>query len=205
MAKQRKSRKVGLIGVRKDPDYVHEKSSGRVKKHKGKPPGSRHNVETTKSQTSGGAVSKDPRHGSKKPVQLVKSPVKPAQRKYATPAEELAALEADGRLSALLDKLDEGKTLTATFAAYLNALVGKGVHVVTVNEYLAKRDSEWMGKVFAALGMTTGVIWSDMPNDAKLAAYQEEMGKPDKSNKSAKQKKLERAAKRRTGKFIMDE
>lgn len=120
MAKQRKSRKVGLIGVRKDPDYVHEKSSGRVKKHKGKPPGSRHNVETTKSQTSSGAVSKDPRHGSKKPVQLVKSPVKPAQRKYATPAEELAALEADGRLSALLDKLDEGKTLTAEQQRYVD-------------------------------------------------------------------------------------
>ncbi|MGR3563372.1 MAG: preprotein translocase subunit SecA [Heliomarina sp.] len=72
-------------------------------------------------------------------------------------------------------KTGEGKTLTATFAAYLNALVGKGVHVVTVNEYLAKRDSEWMGKVFAALGMTTGVIWSDMPNDAKLAAYQSDI------------------------------
>ena len=68
-------------------------------------------------------------------------------------------------------KTGEGKTLTATFAAYLNALTGKGVHVVTVNEYLAKRDAEWMSKVFSALGLTTGVIYSDMPNDAKLAAY----------------------------------
>ncbi|MFC6688971.1 preprotein translocase subunit SecA [Jhaorihella thermophila] len=68
-------------------------------------------------------------------------------------------------------KTGEGKTLVATFPAYLNALEGKGVHVVTVNEYLAKRDSEWMGKVFAALGMTTGVIWSNMPDAEKLAAY----------------------------------
>ena len=57
-------------------------------------------------------------------------------------------------------KTGEGKTLVATFPAYLNALTGKGVHVVTVNEYLAKRDAEWMGKVFALLGMKTGVmIW----------------------------------------------
>ena len=68
-------------------------------------------------------------------------------------------------------KTGEGKTLVATFPAYLNALTGKGVHVVTVNEYLAKRDAEWMGKVFGHLGLTTGVIHSDMPNEAKLAAY----------------------------------
>ncbi len=68
-------------------------------------------------------------------------------------------------------KTGEGKTLTATFAAYLNALSGKGVHIVTVNEYLAKRDAAWMGKVFEALGLTTGVAFSDMPEDAKRAAY----------------------------------
>ena len=68
-------------------------------------------------------------------------------------------------------KTGEGKTLVATFPAYLNALTGKGVHVVTVNEYLAKRDSEWMSKVFDALGMTTGVIWSGQPDDEKMAAY----------------------------------
>ncbi|NDW46472.1 preprotein translocase subunit SecA [Ruegeria sp. PrR005] len=72
-------------------------------------------------------------------------------------------------------KTGEGKTLVATFPAYLNALTGKGVHVVTVNEYLAKRDSEWMGKVFAALGMTTGVIWSGQPDDQKMAAYQSDI------------------------------
>ncbi|MQY41909.1 preprotein translocase subunit SecA [Epibacterium sp. SM1969] len=68
-------------------------------------------------------------------------------------------------------KTGEGKTLVATFPAYLHALTGKGVHVVTVNEYLAKRDSEWMGKVFAAVGMTTGVIWSGQPDPEKQAAY----------------------------------
>ncbi|MCD9146999.1 preprotein translocase subunit SecA [Pseudophaeobacter flagellatus] len=68
-------------------------------------------------------------------------------------------------------KTGEGKTLVATFPAYLNALTGRGVHVVTVNEYLAKRDSEWMSKVFDALGMTTGVIWSGQPDDEKMTAY----------------------------------
>ncbi len=68
-------------------------------------------------------------------------------------------------------KTGEGKTLVATFPAYLNALEGKGVHIVTVNDYLAKRDAEWMGKVFAALGMTTGVV-VPFQNDAdKKAAY----------------------------------
>ncbi len=68
-------------------------------------------------------------------------------------------------------KTGEGKTLTATLAAYLNALPGKGVHIVTVNEYLVQRDADWMGKVFAALGMTTGAAVSNMTEDAKRAAY----------------------------------
>ncbi|WP_424832188.1 preprotein translocase subunit SecA [Ruegeria sp.] len=68
-------------------------------------------------------------------------------------------------------KTGEGKTLVATLPAYLNALTGKGVHIVTVNEYLAKRDAEWMGKVFGAVGMTTGVIWSGQPDAEKMAAY----------------------------------
>lgn len=72
-------------------------------------------------------------------------------------------------------KTGEGKTLVATFPAYLNALTGKGVHVVTVNEYLAKRDSEWMSLVFEALGMTTGVIWSGQPDDQKMAAYESDI------------------------------
>ncbi|KIC49833.1 preprotein translocase subunit SecA [Tateyamaria sp. ANG-S1] len=68
-------------------------------------------------------------------------------------------------------KTGEGKTLTATFATYLNALTGKGVHVVTVNDYLVQRDAEWMGKVFSALGLTTGVAIAGMDEEAKRAAY----------------------------------
>ncbi len=68
-------------------------------------------------------------------------------------------------------KTGEGKTLVATFPAYLNALTGRGVHIVTVNDYLAKRDSEWMGKVYGALGMTTGVIYPQQPDDEKAQAY----------------------------------
>ena len=61
----------------------------------------------------------------------------------------------EGNISEM--KTGEGKTLVATFPAYLNALTGKGVHIVTVNDYLAKRDAEWMGKVYGALGMTP--VW----------------------------------------------
>ena len=68
-------------------------------------------------------------------------------------------------------KTGEGKTLTATLAAYLNALPGKGVHIVTVNEYLVQRDAEWMGKVFGALGLSTGAAISGMTEEAKRAAY----------------------------------
>ncbi len=68
-------------------------------------------------------------------------------------------------------KTGEGKTLVATFPAYLNALAGKGVHVVTVNDYLAKRDAEWMGKVFAALGMRTGVVYPFQGDQEKRDAY----------------------------------
>ena len=65
----------------------------------------------------------------------------------------------------------EGKTLVATLPAYLNALTGLGVHVVTVNEYLAKRDAEWMGKVYKFLGLTVGVVVSGMDEKSKRAAY----------------------------------
>ena len=65
----------------------------------------------------------------------------------------------------------EGKTLVATLPAYLNALAGKGVHVVTVNDYLAKRDSEWMGRVYGFLGLSVGVILSQMNHSDKQAAY----------------------------------
>ncbi|CUI43471.1 preprotein translocase subunit SecA [Cognatishimia activa] len=69
-------------------------------------------------------------------------------------------------------KTGEGKTLVATFPAYLNALTGRGVHIVTVNDYLARRDAEWMSKVFSALGMSTGAIYPQQPDDEKKAAYQ---------------------------------
>ena len=74
-----------------------------------------------------------------------------------------------GRIAEM--KTGEGKTLTETLPAYLNALTGKGVHIVTVNEYLAKRDAEWMGKVYKFLGLTVGVIVSKMREDVKKNAY----------------------------------
>ena len=68
-------------------------------------------------------------------------------------------------------KTGEGKTLVATFPAYLNALTGKGVHIVTVNDYLARRDADWMSKVYGALGLTTGVVYPQQPDSQKMAAY----------------------------------
>ena len=74
-----------------------------------------------------------------------------------------------GRIAEM--KTGEGKTLVATLPSYLNALSGKGVHVVTVNDYLAKRDAEWMGKVHEFLGLTVGVVLNSMENDERRAAY----------------------------------
>jgi preprotein translocase subunit SecA len=68
-------------------------------------------------------------------------------------------------------KTGEGKTLVATLPAYLNALEGKGVHLVTVNDYLAKRDSEWMGQVYKFLGLTVGLIQNNMPHNERQSAY----------------------------------
>src|ERR1700759_133898 len=68
-------------------------------------------------------------------------------------------------------KTGEGKTLVATLAVYLNALAGKGVHVVTVNDYLAKRDSEWMGQIYSFLGMTTGVIVHGLDDSERKNSY----------------------------------
>ena len=75
----------------------------------------------------------------------------------------------EGKISEM--RTGEGKTLVATLPVYLNALRGEGVHVVTVNDYLAQRDSEWMGKVYAFLGMTTGVIVNELDDDERQAAY----------------------------------
>ena len=68
-------------------------------------------------------------------------------------------------------KTGEGKTLTETMPTYLNALTGKGVHIVTVNEFLAKRDSEWMGNIFRFLGLTVGLNMREMSPEQKRAAY----------------------------------
>ncbi|MBQ3003079.1 MAG: preprotein translocase subunit SecA, partial [Clostridia bacterium] len=74
-----------------------------------------------------------------------------------------------GRIAEM--RTGEGKTLTETMPAYLNALEGKGVHIVTVNDYLARRDSEWMGNVFRYLGMTVGLVTHEVPQNEKKAAY----------------------------------
>src|SRR5882757_10015463 len=74
-----------------------------------------------------------------------------------------------GRIAEM--KTGEGKTLVATLPAYLNALDGKGVHVVTVNDYLARRDSEWMGRIYRFLGMSVGVIQHDLKDDERQVAY----------------------------------
>lgn len=75
----------------------------------------------------------------------------------------------DGKIAEM--KTGEGKTLVATLAAYLNALPGKGVHVVTVNDYLARRDAEWMGRLYGFLGLSTGVIVSALDHDERREAY----------------------------------
>ena len=75
-----------------------------------------------------------------------------------------------GRIAEM--KTGEGKTLVSTLPAYLNALSGKGVHIVTVNDYLARRDSEWMGKVFKFMGLTVGLVVHDVEHDDKKAAYE---------------------------------
>ena len=74
-----------------------------------------------------------------------------------------------GRIAEM--KTGEGKTLVATLPAYLNGLTGEGVHIVTVNDYLARRDSEWMGKLYRWLGLSVGLIVHDLPNDQRRQAY----------------------------------
>ena len=75
-----------------------------------------------------------------------------------------------GRIAEM--RTGEGKTLVSTLPAYLNALSGKGVHIVTVNDYLAKRDSEWMGKIYRYLGLSVGLIIHDLSNDERRSAYE---------------------------------
>src|SRR6476469_3531417 len=75
----------------------------------------------------------------------------------------------DGQIAEM--KTGEGKTLVATLPAYLNALLGNGVHVVTVNDYLARRDSEWMGRIYRFLGMTVGVTQHELNDSERQVAY----------------------------------
>jgi len=75
----------------------------------------------------------------------------------------------DGKIAEM--RTGDGKTLTATLAVYLNALAGKGVHVVTVNDYLASRDAQWMGQLYNYLGLTVGINLPQMPREEKQAAY----------------------------------
>src|SRR5258705_10152572 len=75
----------------------------------------------------------------------------------------------DGKIAEM--KTGEGKTLVATLAVYLNALTGRGVHVVTVNDYLARRDADWMGQIYKFLGLTVGVIVHGLDDEQRKAAY----------------------------------
>ena len=90
------------------------------------------------------------------------------QRPYDVQVFGGAALH-EGNIAEM--KTGEGKTLTSTMPVYLNALLGRGVHIVTVNEYLAKRDAEWMGQIHGFLGLTVSVVFSGQTKDAKRAAY----------------------------------
>src|ERR1700761_7323649 len=78
-----------------------------------------------------------------------------------------------GRIAEM--KTGEGKTLVATLPAYLNGLTGRGVHVVTVNDYLARRDAEWMGRLYRFLNLTTGLIYSHQPDHEKWEAYRSDI------------------------------
>ena len=79
----------------------------------------------------------------------------------------------NGKISEM--RTGEGKTLTATLPVYLNALTGKGVHVVTVNDYLANRDARWMGKLYNFLGLSVGINLPNMPREEKQAAYRSDI------------------------------
>ena len=69
-------------------------------------------------------------------------------------------------------KTGEGKTLVATLSAFLNALTGHSVHIITVNDYLAKRDAEWMGKIYKFLGLTVGCLTSETPDEERKEIYE---------------------------------
>ena len=84
---------------------------------------------------------------------------------------KLSDSELRGKTDYFKKLLNEGKTLVATLPVYLNALEGEGVHVITVNDYLAKRDSEWMGKLYKFLGLSVGLVINGMDPDQKYKCY----------------------------------
>ncbi|MBL4630697.1 MAG: GTPase-activating protein [Paraglaciecola sp.] len=128
MARQKKSRKVGKIGVSKTPSNIRKPTEKRIKKHLGKPAGSRNNEALTIIQDAK-KVNKDPRHGSKKPVSLIavtkeqKSVAKKV--KFFSPSEELAAIEQEPRLAALLDKIDLGKKVSREDQHYVDQTLAR--------------------------------------------------------------------------------
>lgn len=121
MARQKKSRKVGKIGIAKTPTNIRKPKEKRVKKPLGKPTGSRYNDALVEAPTANNKVNQDPRHGSKKPVSLVVEKKKEVKKvKYFSPKQELAAIEKDQRLSTLLDKIDIGKTISKEDQAFVD-------------------------------------------------------------------------------------
>ena len=103
-------------------------------------------------------------------------------------------------------KTGEGKTLVATLAVYLNALEGKGVHVVTVNDYLARRDADWMGQIYRFLGMSVGVIVPNLSDEERRAAYNSDITYGDEQRArlrlSARQYEILRASRWSSGRSI---
>ena len=128
MARQKKSRKVGKIGISKTPSNARKPTEKRIKKHLGKPAGSRNNEALTVKQDAK-KLNKDPRHGSKKPVSLIaetKEQKSASKRvKYFSPAQELAAIEQDPRLATLLDKIDLGKKITGEDQHYVDQTLAR--------------------------------------------------------------------------------
>ena len=128
MARQKKSRKVGKIGITKTPSNVRKPTEKRVKKHLGKPAGTRNNEALTVKQDPK-KLNKDPRHGSKKPVSLfveTKEQKSAAKKvKFFSPPQELEAIEQDTRLAALLDKIDLGKKITREDQHYVDQTLAR--------------------------------------------------------------------------------
>lgn len=130
---KKKSRKAGLIGVRKDPDFKKKRPSLSVDrkstKTNGKPAGSRNSIQPVEGSGSIHNQSKDPRLGSKKPIELIKTKTeqqpKPKEKQYFSPAQELDAIENDKQLSSILDKVDTDEKISREQQQYMNAKLAR--------------------------------------------------------------------------------